>query len=71
MNLEILTLVFRYLYYVKGQSPLPDIEYDALEKAALKLYPNSVELNKPGSDRESDYALKIISLAYHIRQSIL
>ena len=55
INLEDLTLAFRYLYYVRGASPLSDRDYDRLEKLALEAHPGSVELNKPGSDNFNHY----------------
>ena len=62
MTLEDLTLAFRYLYYVRARSPLPDRDYDRLEKAALEAHPDSVELNKPGSDNFNHYSPAIRKL---------
>lgn len=67
ITLEDLTLAFRYLYYVRGASPLSDRDYDWLEELALEAHPDSVELNKPGSDNFNHYtaAVRKLGMALH------
>ena len=49
-------LAHRYLYYVLGLPVISDFEYDKLEREHLKRFPDSVSINKPGSDNPLHYS---------------
>lgn len=53
-------LYHRYLYYVKGRPVLTDYDYDMMERAYLKEFPDSVVINTPGSDSISTYPKHLI-----------
>lgn len=59
MSIGDICMIYRYLYYVKNKSAIPDYEYDILEKYAKLFEPNDHPINNPGSDLEESYS-KII-----------
>ena len=56
-------LVYRCLYYCYGLTPIPDYEYDMLEKEAIKIAPIDHSIHLPGSDRLVSYSEKIQQIA--------
>ena len=58
-EIELKTLAYRYLYYVKNISLISDYEYDILEKEAIKIVDEDSMLLEPGSDLESSYSEEI------------
>ena len=62
-DLELKTLAYRYLYYVKNISLISDYEYDKLEREALKIVDEDSMLFQPGSDLESSYSEEIKNYA--------
>ena len=52
---ELRLLACRFLYYVVGESPLPDQWYDAVEKQVLPYLHPAHMLHKPGSSNPEDY----------------
>lgn len=61
-----LVLAYRYLYYTKGISIMPDSEYDALEKEEKEFGGGSKLLDSVGSDNPEDYPPHIRALALYL-----
>lgn len=67
-RLETLVLAHRYLYYVCNTPVISDLEYDILEKQAMKLLPESSQVFRPGSDLESSYTQEVKDKASELSQ---
>lgn len=66
IQIEIKLMAYRYLYYVKNTPIISDMEYDELEKKALKTLDKNSLLRSPGSDMESSYNSEIKALAQRL-----
>lgn len=66
--LEDSILAHRYLYYVKNNPILTDIQYDKMEHEAKEFdgIPKSSDLYKPGSDKEESYPPHVRALAMYL-----
>ena len=59
-DLERHVLAHRYLYYVLGQSVIPDAKYDYFEQRARSLLPSTSPVHQIGSSFASDYPADVI-----------
>ena len=59
-ELELRLMACRFLYYVVGESPLPDQWYDAMERQILPYLPEDHSLKKPGSSNPEDYDAEVM-----------
>lgn len=61
-----LLMAYRYLYYCKGISLLPDGEYDRQEKEARETADFEHQIHEVGSDRPEDYEPAVRALAVYL-----
>lgn len=67
---EDLVLAYRYCYYCKGVSLVPDHVYDRLEKEAREVAELDSPLHLPGSDLPDHYRPSIRALATYLLMRI-
>ena len=60
---ELRLLAHRFLYYVRDEAILRDVDYDQVEREVLPFVPLNSLLRQPGSDRPSDYPFPVEQMA--------
>jgi NAD-dependent DNA ligase len=60
MDYEFEVLVNRYLYYVQSEPLISDFEYDALEREARSVLPETSVVHGVGSSLSSSYPDKVL-----------
>ncbi len=63
-------LAYRYLYYVKHESMIPDHIYDEIERKAKKVLPPESLVHRVGSDLFTSYTPSSIAKAQALYASI-
>jgi len=62
-DIEKRVMAHRYLYYIKCNPRIPDLDYDVIEREARAIAPPESPVHKLGSSLASSYSPEIVALA--------